>query len=72
MYMVKLINNLICVLINYHVFIPRNTLLLSKGCFLLLLLKTRSCKEYTAKNFKIPVGLSFNGTITLENLVYAI
>ena len=36
------------------------TLLLFKGYFLLLLLKTRSCTEYTIKvvSFKIPVGFN--------------
>ena len=33
-------------------FIPTNSLLLSKGCFLLLLLKTRTCTEYTLKILK--------------------
>ena len=34
--------------------------LLSKSCFLLLLLKTRSCTEYTVKvvSFEIPVGFN--------------
>ena len=42
--------------------IPKNTLLLSKGCFLLLLLKTRSCTEYTDKvvSFNIPVGFNLH------------
>ena len=36
----------------YHVFIPTNSLLLSKGCFLLLLLKTRACTEYKVLKFQ--------------------
>ena len=46
--MVKFINNLISCI----VFIPTNSLLLSKGCFLLFLLKTRTCTEYTLKVLK--------------------
>ena len=40
-----------------NVFIPKNTLLLSKGCFLLLLLNTRTYTEYTVKvvSVKIPI-----------------
>ena len=76
--MVQLINNLISFIMFYHVFIPKNTLLYSKGCFLLLLLKTKICTMYTVNvvSFKIPVQyylkvLILNGMITLVNLVYA-
>ena len=51
----------------------------SYSCFLWLLLKTRTCTEYTVivVSFKIPIHyyllvLILKETITLENLVYAI
>ena len=70
MYMVKLINNLLVLPCIYFL----KYIASIYGLFLLLLLKTRSCTEYTVKvvSFKIPVGfnLQWNDYIGKSRLRY--
>ena len=56
-YIVKLINNLISFIMYLS---KKNSLLLSKVGFFLLLLKTRTCK-YTDNNTLLSVGFNFEG-----------